>query len=150
MQFNLDPEWLRRMADAEDNCDVAVGSTIESPLQPAFVMDLLSAQPIDTKSQQAQIIRMWQEWLVELASRIRTEQPSRLGALPVLLHQWEYSGDELSGDFDYLIYRLFGSRNKISISLGIGIDGIDHYYWNIDADQANWHNTTLVAGPHWL
>lgn len=42
MQFNQDPKWLQRMADAEDNCDVSVGSG--PMLHPEFILDLSGSQ----------------------------------------------------------------------------------------------------------
>ena len=44
MQFNTNPEWLQQMADAEDNCDVTVGSEFDAPLRPEFILDLNTLQ----------------------------------------------------------------------------------------------------------
>jgi len=37
MKFNTDPEWLKRMADLEDGCDVSVGGSMFEPIKAHYV-----------------------------------------------------------------------------------------------------------------
>lgn len=131
MQFNQDPEWLRRMADAEANCDVTVGSV--SPLQPEFLLEL-AACPVSEDEQLTiqQIAHEWQMYLNWLATDIHSPDRQHVFDRTDL----DYFG--VQECINRLRYEITGTGGNIWICLTIWAKDATHYYYRSTVNHAEW------------
>lgn len=149
MQFNQDPKWLQRMADAEDNCDVSVGSG--PMLHSEFILDLGVSQStaIDGLNNEiAHHIERWQNYLVSLVKSgiFDIGLPLHENALSVL-HEADYGHDELP-DFEYLKFWIYNSStpDKIDTYLRIGVNGVcHHYHWSENDNNGRWYHYSVES-----
>lgn len=50
-QFNNDPEWIRRKAEAENGCEISVGGSMSFPLPPEEIVGNLAAESLRAMGQ---------------------------------------------------------------------------------------------------